>query len=221
MIVPVAARPPRPTGITILTILQIIVGIMDLLIGILLLAVYGLALSLFGLGFSEGFGIFLVPLAIVSFVFGLISFVLAYGLWNGRLWAWVSTVITAIVGLTIGIIGLLFGSLANLIVIVFYALILAYLSTGTVRAFFGRGPMFPVPVPPTPVQAGPPRYAAYPPYPQYPPVAYRPPPVPPAQPAAQPFSIPPAGWSPGSCPTCRSPIQPYANYCDRCGTRVR
>jgi predicted amidophosphoribosyltransferase len=25
----------------------------------------------------------------------------------------------------------------------------------------------------------------------------------------------------GACPNCGSPLQPYVNFCDRCGTHVR
>jgi len=216
--IPVMFRPPRPPGVTILTVLQILVGFIDILIGIILLAVYAFALSFVGMGFSAAFAFFLIPLAIAYFAFGFISFVLAYGLWTGRPWAWTATMIISIIGLIIAIVGLIFGSLANVIPIIFYGLILAYLSTANVRAFFGR------PVgPPLIARPGVPMYPpASPPYPPaaYPPTAFPQPAPQPYYPQPQqvPFQQPGAF---GSCPTCGAPLAYYASFCDRCGTRFR
>lgn len=228
MLVPPVIRPPRPTGVAILTILQIIVGVVDILTGALLLAVYALAATVFGVELSGAFGVFMLPLALLSFVFGVFSFILAYGLWTGRGWAWISSIIIAVIGLAVGIMGLAFGSFANLIPIVFYALILVYLSTNPVRAFFGRGLRLPSPrvaptAPTTPV------YQTYPPYaqPQVPQMGYQQAPIPQTQVQAPYYPQPyqPAfqqpGWRPSNCPSCGTPVTPEANYCDRCGARLR
>jgi hypothetical protein len=217
-------RPPRPTGVTILTVLQIIVGFIDILLGIILLALYAFSLTFLGMGFSTGFAFLLIPLALASFAFGFISFVLAYGLWNGRQWAWTSTMIISIIGLIVGIVGLIFGSLANVLPVIFYGLILAYLSTANVRAFFGRpvGPRLSAP-------RGAPIYPPQPP-PPYPQAGYQPmvyPPTALAGPVPQtyyPQPPQPSFQQPGalgSCPSCGSPLAYYASFCDRCGTRVR
>jgi len=216
-LIPVMFRPPRPIGVTVLTILQIIVGIIDIMIGILLLAVYAFALAFIGMGFSTAFAFFLIPLAIVFFAFGFISFVLAYGLWMGRPWAWVATIIFSIIGLIVGVVGLIFGNLANVVPIILYGLILVYLGTASVRAFFGRPvgppllghpgvPMYP-PAGPSPYQQ-----AAYPPvgFPQQVPQSY---PQAPQPPFSQPSAF--------ACPRCGSPVAYNALFCDRCGTRFR
>ncbi|MGA2785758.1 MAG: zinc ribbon domain-containing protein, partial [Candidatus Bathyarchaeia archaeon] len=31
----------------------------------------------------------------------------------------------------------------------------------------------------------------------------------------------PSPYGMGACPNCGSPLQPYVNFCDRCGTHVR
>ena len=31
----------------------------------------------------------------------------------------------------------------------------------------------------------------------------------------------PSPYGMGACPNCGSPLQPYVNFCDRCGTRLR
>ena len=211
-------RPPRPAGVTILTVLQIIVGFIDILIGIILVAVYAFALAFVGLGFSEAFAFLLIPLAVVFFAFGFLSFLLAYGLWTGRPWAWAATMIISIVGLMIGIVGLIFGNYAEVMPVIFYGLILAYLSTANVRAYFGR------PVGPRQIAPGAPFFPPMPP-PQYPPAAYPPAAFPQQTPQPyypQPQPVPFQQASPlGSCPRCGSPLAYYASFCDRCGTRVR
>jgi len=204
-LIPVMFRPPRPIGVTILTVLEIIVGIIDILIGFLLLGVYVFALAFVGMGFSTAFAFLLIPLAIASFLFGIISFVLAYGLWKGRPWAWLATMIISIIGLIVGVVVLIFGNLASILPIIFYGLIILYLCTASVRAFFGRlvgpplmghpgVPMYPLPAPPP-----------------YPPAVY---PQGPQAPFPQPGAF-------GACPRCGAPIQYNASFCDRCGTRFR
>ena len=37
----------------------------------------------------------------------------------------------------------------------------------------------------------------------------------------QPFSQQLSPYGMGACPNCGSPLQPYVNFCDRCGTHVR
>ena len=211
-------RPARPVGVTILTILQIINGIGDVLLGILLLFAYVVVVALGGGGFL---GAGLLALGLVAFTLGIFSFVLAYGLWNGRGWAWGFSVIAAIIGLALGVLGLAVGgltleSLTNLIPIIISALILVYLNTSNVRAFFGRSPGLAVVRPVVPAAGGQPYMPlTQPPYP--------PPPVQPpyyTQPQQEQFPQP-TPWGASVCLNCSTPIQPGVNFCDRCGTRLR
>lgn len=210
-------RPTRPTGVTILTVLQILSGIGDILIGTILLFAT-LVLGVLGGGvLAPAF----LLLGLLAFAMGIFSFVLAYGLWTGKGWAWILSIIGAIIGLVLGVLGLFVGgltleSLADLVPIILSVLILAYLNTNTVRAFFGRPvrmplfrpvarPMVPAPYPPM----------AQPPYPQ-PPIQQPYYPQPPPGSVAQ-----PTPWNAGICPNCATPFQLGANFCDRCGTRLR
>lgn len=203
-------RPPRPIGIAILTALQIISGIMDIIIGILLILGYAVFSLFVGGGFiATG----LLLLGMVAFILGIFSFVLAYGLWTGRSWAWELSIIGAVIGLVLGILGLVFTgltllSLAYIAPIVLYAIILVYLNTRNVKAFFGRmgGIVFPPPLIPRPVPA------------PYPPMAQQPYP----QAAQQPYYPQPPPWTPTTaCPNCGAPLHMGVNFCDRCGTRLR
>ena len=181
----------RPTGVAVLAILQIIVGVVDILTGVLLL-VAGATLAIIGFGMSAAFAFMLIPLSIVLFAFGAISFILAYGLWEGRRWGWVSATILAAIGLALGVLSLLGGELASVATIVIEAIILIYLSTYNVRAFFGRV-----------------KYQA-----QYPPVGQ-----PYSQPA--PVQGTRNMYSSNTCIVCGNTISYGGNFCDRCGTRLR
>lgn len=236
LFVPVFAgfRPPRPLGITILVVLEIMLGAIDVLFGLLLLTAYLLVVSIPWLGMYAGFELFLLPLAFFLLIFGLFAFVLAYGLWTGRGWAWISSMMLAVIGMIVAVVGLFLGSFANVVPLILYALILIYLNTYHVRVFFGRAspwaaapyPGYP-PAPPSPQYAQPPlaqppaAQAAYYSQPQFAP------PSPPQLSSAQPaYYSQPTGQgvlSPRTlmCPNCLSPLAPGAPSCPRCGVQLR
>ena len=68
---------------------------------------------------------------------GVLSLILAYGLWNGRSWAWTWTLIFSIGALIISIIGIAVG--IGIIGIVIYAVVIYYLTRARVKALFGKG----------------------------------------------------------------------------------
>lgn len=212
---------PRPIGVTILAILQIMAGIVDIIIGLLLAFVYAVAAVIFGVG-MHGFTFLVLPWSILFFVLGIFSFILAYGLWTGQGWAWTFSVILALISLGICLIGLFFADWAEIVPIVFYTLILVYLMSYHVRAFFGRAPAFPTPFP----TYAPPNL----PYPPQPAPQYQQPPYnqpPPMQPqwSSGPPRLLQRGSSPlrrtDMCPICLSPIEIGSPYCPRCGSRLR
>lgn len=191
-------QPRRPTGVTILTVLQILIGIVDLLTGLLLL-IAGATLTIIGFGMSTAFGFMLIPLAILLFIFGGISFLIAYGLWKGRQWGWISSIIVATIGLALGVLGLIGGDIASVVTIVIEAVILIYLSTYGVRAYFGR-----VRIPGT--------YVSSPGQPYFRSANMQ---------TARPFSRGQQTHSFSTCIGCGAPVPYGANFCDRCGTRLR
>lgn len=105
----------RPLGITIITILMVIIGISILVNGIILPYTFP-----------------------VHIVLAIAWFVLAWGLWTGRGWAWIITLILAIISAIFNIISIIsmnFGSIFSLIVNI---IIIYYLYRPNVRAYFGR-----------------------------------------------------------------------------------
>jgi hypothetical protein len=214
------SRPGRPIGVTILTILQVISGIGDIALGTLLILAYIVATTIVGGGFLATA---LLLLGFVAFGLGILSFVLAYGLWAGKGWAWVLSIVGGIIGLILGVLslasslasgGLTLETIAEVVPIILYLVILVYLSTRNVRAFFGRagqiafGPqMGPAPGGPSYMPQTQPTYAQ----------------PPSRQPYYQQQGVYPQPTPSGTiaCSYCGAPNNPAANFCDNCGTRLQ
>jgi uncharacterized membrane protein (DUF2068 family) len=142
----------RPLGITIIAILTIIGGI-----GFLASGIGALAFAPFlsnvnissnmspsagttttaipqGLlvGLSAGIGAVFIAL-------GIAYFVMAYGLWKGKGWAWTITVILSFIGIALGIVSIVtvqnIGAIFHLII---NAVVVYYLYRPHVKAFFGK-----------------------------------------------------------------------------------
>ena len=114
-----------------LTVLMIIGGIIDLGVGAFSLVVASLYLSWLGILAGVGpTGLLLSLVSFGSFIAGILSFILAYGLWKGRGWAWTWTFIFSILGLIISVIGIAVG--IGIIGIVIYAVIIYYLTRARV-----------------------------------------------------------------------------------------
>jgi uncharacterized membrane protein (DUF2068 family) len=86
---------------------------------------------------GAGPGALFSVLSFGCFIFAIVAFILAYGLWNGRGWAWTWTLISSILGLIISIIGIAVG--IGIIGIAVYATMIYYLTRARVKAFFGKG----------------------------------------------------------------------------------
>ena len=125
----------RPTGVTIIAILDVLGGLFFCVIGGLLL----LAAALLGNVISEYLPAYItggVIGAIGGFmmIIGVINFVIAYGFWNGRGWAWTLGAIFSVLSIIIGIISLP-GGIPGIII---YAIVLYYLTRPYVKRFFGK-----------------------------------------------------------------------------------
>ena len=107
----------RPLGVTIIAILVVIGGILFLFSGIVLLII--------------GIGILLIAL-------GIAYFVMAYGLWNGRGWAWTITLILSVIGIIIAIVSIAAGNVAAIINVIIHGIVIYYLYRPNVKAFFGK-----------------------------------------------------------------------------------
>lgn len=148
----VAARPMRPTGVTVLSVLAGLLGLLALAGGII-----AISASAFISQLVETYSpLTAIPAAILSgilaiaggiaVIVGILYIAVAYGLWIGAGWAWWLTIILAILGVISGLLTLPGG----IIPLIIYALIIWYFWQPSVKAYFGQGPA-PTPPPAPPV----------------------------------------------------------------------
>lgn len=129
----------RPTGITILVVLEAVVSGL-LILGGLALAILG---PFLGMGLSETMGTSMPGLAgfVVTFIgvvlllIGSAGFVVAWGLWTGRGWAWTLAFVLAVLGIVIDV----FRLPMSIVGILINGLIIWYLWQPHVKAFYRRG----------------------------------------------------------------------------------
>jgi hypothetical protein len=112
----------RPFGVTIIAILAVLGGVGSILLGfiVLIIPILGIILG----------GIFVI--------IGLSYFVVAYGLWNGRSWAWILTVLISALGIVVGLVSIIIGTGGSILYIIVNAIIIYYLFKPDVKAYFGK-----------------------------------------------------------------------------------
>jgi hypothetical protein len=135
----------RPTGVTIIAILNIIGGIIMLIGGIAAAAV-GAVLPSLPISESDLSGVppmFLgagaIAIGVILIIIGILSFVVAYGLLKGMGWAWTLTLVLSIISIVLNAISIASGNFGGIISIIISAIIVYYLYRPHVKAFFGKG----------------------------------------------------------------------------------
>lgn len=137
---------PRPTGVTIIAILNIIGGIIMLIAGIAVVAVGSLLPGIFEEGMMEAGAIGMlaggaaVAMGAVIIALGIFSFVVAYGMLKGMSWAWTLTVVLSVISIALNAVSLASGNFGGIVNIVISAIVLYYLYRPHVKAYFGKAP---------------------------------------------------------------------------------
>jgi hypothetical protein len=153
----------RPTGVTIIAILNIIGGIIMLFGAIALIAIGAILPTLPPSAFNQSelqgnltagqapispgvsmvspslFGGIGIAIGGVLLALAIVSFVVAYGLLKGLGWAWTVTVILSIISIVLNAISIAAGNIASIISIIISGIILYYLYRPHVKAYFGKG----------------------------------------------------------------------------------
>jgi hypothetical protein len=185
------ARIERPTGVTILSVLHVLVGV--------LLLVSGLALVVVSFALPEMFphvrffGMRSVTVGVFLLVLAIADFALAYGLWVGKHWAWTVAMLLAALGIVFSVFTLFVRpGLGELVTLILDLVIVYYLMQPRVQSYFGRRTVSSVSttglvnVPKTPLQ-----------------------------------SISPTPLTAtSSCPSCGAPTETSATYCAHCGAKL-
>ena len=139
----------RPTGVLVLAVVAVVVGVTDILTGLGDIGIAGGFLSDHGFGETLDGIMNVVGIALVAV--GVLGLATGIGLWRGQNWAWVITrlwasvcIVAGVVGvgvsllsdtLTSQILGTIIGSTGTAIVA---AGVLWYLYRPSVKAAFGR-----------------------------------------------------------------------------------
>lgn len=135
-----ARRGSKPTGVDLLTIFAVMDGVIDIVAAVLLLIVTTLSVSWLGTLISPGLvrfiSLILLAISFLLLFLGTASLVLAYGIWNGRGWAWKWALASAIMGLVWSTITLWLG--VGIVGVATNALTIYYLTRTDVKAFFGK-----------------------------------------------------------------------------------
>ncbi len=131
-------RPSRPVGITILAVLEILIGIVGLLASLVIIGFSALFSTLPTVGSWLG-AVGLIIGGVVLF-FSIIWLATGAGFLHGKGWSWTLGMIFSILSLLGAIgaltIGLVTGGVGGLI---FWGIMLYYLTRTHVKAFFGKG----------------------------------------------------------------------------------
>jgi hypothetical protein len=111
------SRINRPLGVVIIAVLTAIGGIIFLASGAVLL---------------------LIGIGIIFLALGIVFLVMAYGLWNGKPWAWTITLILSVIGIILAIISISFGNIGSILSIILHGVVIYYLYRPNVKVYFGK-----------------------------------------------------------------------------------
>src|SRR3989442_7264572 len=203
-------KPPRPIGITLLAIIQILIGVLGLLVSV---AIIGLAALLSGLpAVGALIGTVGVVIGGVFAFFSLIWLATGIGFLHGRGWAWtlgmVFTVLSILGAAYVAYTGVYQAGYA----LVFWIIMIIYLTRSHVKVFFGKGT----------VSSYMPAMNTQPTLRSIPTLQSQTQYAPAAQPTLQYTPTTPApapAIAPGKCRSCAVPLAPGNSFCTNCGAK--
>ena len=143
-------KPPRPTGVTVLGVLAILVGVGFLAFGGILLAAAAIVstldlttaypqLAMYNLT-AATVGALLGIFGAVILILGLLYLIIGIGFFGGKSWARTLGMIVAVLSIIVDIPSLIFFGPSNILGLIFAIIILYYLTRPHVKAFFGKAP---------------------------------------------------------------------------------
>jgi hypothetical protein len=131
------ASKTRPTGVTILVILEVLSGLFSLLGGLALVAV-GVLVGMPMMELPEFLGMIAGFLGVILLVFAVVSFALAYGLWNGKGWAWMWSLVFAAISAILALLQMISSPSSGIVQLIIAAIIIYYLTRPYVKTYFGK-----------------------------------------------------------------------------------
>jgi hypothetical protein len=138
----------KPLGIIIIVILDVLGAIYWLGIGGLLVGGAGLFAMLGEFPGMEFLAGLFMAIGAIAILIGIVGLITAWGLWTGQGWGWTLGLVLAIISLILSLPTALAG--VGIVPIIIDIVIIYYLTTPHVKAFFGKGPSPEAPPPPPP-----------------------------------------------------------------------
>jgi hypothetical protein len=205
-------KPPRPIGITILGIIEILIGVLGFLVSVAMIGVSALFSTIPRVGTL--IGTVGVVIGGVFLFFSLVWLATGVGFLHGRGWAWtlgmIFTVLSILGAALVAFSGLYQAGYA----LGFWVLMILYLTRSRVKAFFGKG-IFPAYMPAMNTQPTMRTAPTLQSQTQY---------APPVQPSLQytpatPAQMPAVATATGKCRSCGVPLAAGNTFCTNCGAK--
>jgi hypothetical protein len=141
---PAMAATGRPTGATVISVIEGIIGVLALLAGLLFMVgmsvvggIAGSQTDTQGLGgVFAGIGI---VFGVIIILIGLLYLAIAYGVWKGRGWSWMLGMVVSIIAIVFAVLGLTGGiSVGSIISLALPIVVVYYLWQPDVKRWLGR-----------------------------------------------------------------------------------
>jgi lysylphosphatidylglycerol synthetase-like protein (DUF2156 family) len=123
-------RTSRPVGVTIIAVLDALLGLLMLLSGGAILGV-GTFMGTFGGPMSAVHGL-VTGFGVLVFVVGFVTIFLALGIWTGASWAWTAALVIAILSAVLHLLSF------NLLLLAINVIVIVYLLQPNVKLYFRR-----------------------------------------------------------------------------------
>ena len=88
--------------------------------------------------FLPDLGILSAAIGAVLIALGIAYFVMAYGLWKGKGWAWTITLVLSFIGIAFGIASIVTGNIGAVFHLIINIIVVYYLYKPNVKMFFGK-----------------------------------------------------------------------------------
>ncbi len=133
-------RASRPTGITIIAVLAILIGVLGLLAGVAIIGLSALISTSTFVGMDPALltGVGLVVGGIVL-VFSLIWLAVGLGFLHGRSWAWTLGMIFSVLSIIGALSFAILGDYSGIFGVFIWGMMIYYLTRNRVKSFFGKG----------------------------------------------------------------------------------
>lgn len=128
----------RPFGVSLLTVLHLVQAAFLLLVG-LVLVIVGEALQRVTSAVPHFMRGFLPVVGFIIIIVAVLDLGLAYGLWIAKSWAWIVSLVLAVLRIIGALIVLVRGAFGPIVTLILDVAIVYYLNRSNVKAYFTEG----------------------------------------------------------------------------------